>query len=52
MLTVSEKRGLKKNNEMKEEEGVRQTACTIAVRNSNKILVGSPKQESTRETQK
>ena len=43
--------GAEENNEMKEKEGVGQTACTTTVRNSYKILVGSPKQESTRETQ-
>jgi hypothetical protein len=52
MLTVFEKRGLKKTNEINEEEGVEQRACTTAVRNTYTIFVGSPKQESTRETQK
>jgi len=45
MLAVFEKRGPEGNNEMKKEEGVGETACTTAVRNSYK-------QESTRETQK
>jgi hypothetical protein len=46
------KGGLKRTNEMKEEEGVEQRACTTAVRNTYTIFAGSPKQESTRETQK
>jgi hypothetical protein len=49
---VFEKRRPKRTNEMKEEEGVEQTACTTAVRNTYTIFVGSPKQQSTRERKK